>query len=74
MALYKVKDHENLVKNTINNSVINTDMQEYNSYVERYRQAKQQTDNSKKIETMEQNLHHISSEINEIKELLKKLV
>lgn len=74
MTFKKIKDHDNLVKNTINNSIINIDMQEYENYIETYRQAKSKLEESKKINQLEKDLDKISNEISEIKELLKRLI
>lgn len=73
MTLKKIKDNEHLLKDTINNSIMNTDMSEYKSYVERYRQSKKLQDNSTRLNDFEKDLNSISMELKEIKELLMNL-
>jgi hypothetical protein len=67
----KVTGHNNLVRDPKTNSIINTNMSEYNEYINR----KNLMDNkSEKIESIENEMNLIKDDINEIKSLLKDFV
>ena len=71
MEYLKVKDHSNLVRDTVSNGIINTNKSAYNQYVTR-RNAKNEEVN--KAQNMEEDLANLKGEINEIKDLLRQLV
>ena len=70
MKRVKVKDEINLFRDTSTNAIINTDMQAYNNYINS-RKIKEQE--SKRIENIENELIDVKSDLNEIKNLLRKL-
>lgn len=67
----KVKDSDNLVRDSISNGIVNTDKDGYNSYIENYKRTYQQ---SKKILDIESDLNSIKSDIDEIKQLLREMI
>jgi glycine betaine/choline ABC-type transport system substrate-binding protein len=66
----KVKDKNNLVRDTYTNAIINTDMDGYNNYVETYRIKYNE---KKRIENLESDVGTIKDDLNEIKQLLRNL-
>ena len=67
----KVKDHDNLVRDSLSQGIINTNDTEYDEYIARRdaaQKAKEQSVN------MEEDLANLKGEMNEIKSLLKELV
>ena len=71
MEFVKVKDHENLLRDPKSNSIINTNVGEYDEYIAR-RDAAEKAKDSEVI--MKEDLDNLKGEINEIKSLLKELV
>ena len=71
MEFVKVKDHENLLRDPRSNSIVNTNVGEYEEYIAR-RDAAEKAKNSEV--TMKEDLDNLKGEINEIKSLLKELV
>lgn len=71
MRYVKVEGHVNLVRDLKTNSIINTNMNEYQKYLS-MKQMKGTED--KKIEVIENDLNNIKNDINEIKSLLRNLV
>jgi len=71
MEYIKVKDHTNLVRDPKTNSIINTNMAEYNEYVSRRKTKKTE---EKRVEEIENDVSSIKDDLNEIKSLLKSLV
>ena len=69
--MYSVKGHGDLARDPNTNSIINVNDHDYNHYVAG-RAAKRLK--NKKVETMEEDLANLKSEIGEIKSLLKELV
>ena len=67
----KVKDHDNLVRDSLSQGIINTNDTEYDEYVAR-RDAAEKSKESEA--TMKEDLDNLKGEINEIKSLLKELV
>jgi len=67
----KVKDHDNLVRDSLSQGIINTNDTEYDEYIAR-RDAAQKAKESEV--TMKEDLDNLKGEINEIKSLLKELV
>jgi hypothetical protein len=67
----KVKDHDNLVRDSLSKGIINTNDTEYDEYIAR-RDAAEKAKESEL--TMKEDLDNLKGEINEIKSLLKELV
>lgn len=71
MEYIKVEGFSNLVRDPQNNSIINTNMTEYNEYLKR-REAKNKE--NQKIQNIEEDLANMKGDIDEIKNLLRSLV
>jgi len=71
MEFVKVKDHENLLRDPRSNSIVNTNVGEYEEYLSRRDAAEKAKDSEV---TMKEDLDNLKGEINEIKSLLKELV
>jgi len=71
MEFVKVKDHDHLLRDPKSNSIINTNVGEYDEYIAR-RDAAEKAKDSEVI--MKEDLDNLKGEINEIKSLLKELV
>ena len=71
MSYIKVKDNENLVRDSKSNCIINTNKSEYDEYLAR-RKSKQSEKN--KVENLERDLSTLRNELDEIKNLLRSLV
>ena len=67
----KVKDHSNLVRDPYTNCIINTSQSDYDQYLAR---RKQKRSEHERVDTMEQDLSDLKSEIGEIKSLLKEIL
>ena len=70
MTIYRVKDHNGLVKNTENNSIVNENKSEFESYIENRKRLSSQNE---KVDELEQNVQEMKNDLNDIKDLLKKL-
>lgn len=70
MTLYRVKDHNGLIKNTENNSIVNENKSEFESYIENRKRLSSQNE---KVDELEQNVQEMKNDLNIIKDLLKKL-
>ena len=71
MKYIKVKDNNDLVRDITTNSIINTNINEY----QRYLSMKMDKDNdNKKMKEFENDLNNIKNDINEIKFLLRSLI
>jgi hypothetical protein len=70
MKKVKVKDEINLFRDTSTNAIINTDMQAYNNYINSRKIKEQEFE---RIENIENELIDVKSDLNEIKNLLRKL-
>ncbi len=71
MEFVKVKDHDHLLRDPKSNSIINTNVGEYEEYIARRDAAEKAKDSEV---TMKEDLDNLKGEINEIKSLLKELV
>ena len=71
MEFVKVKDHDHLLRDPKSNSIINTNVGEYEEYLARRDAAEKAKDSEV---TMKEDLDNLKGEINEIKSLLKELV
>lgn len=67
----KVEGYNNLLRDPNTNSIINTNMSEYEQYVAR-RNSK--TKENQKVQNLEEELASMKSDIDEIKFLLRSLV
>ena len=70
MEYIKVKDKNNLVRDTYSNAIVNTDYENYKKYVDSY---KRKVEESKRIQNLESELDNIKNDLNEIKFLLRNL-
>jgi hypothetical protein len=71
MDYIKVKGHDHLLRDPKTNSIINTNMSEYNEYVSR-RELKNKE--SEKIQNLEQSIDNMKCDLDEIKCLLRNLI
>jgi hypothetical protein len=70
MDFIKVKGHNHLIRDPKTNSIINTNMSEYQEYLSR-RNSK--LEESQKIQNLERDLDSIRGDLDEIKFLLRSL-
>ena len=66
-----MKGNKDLARDPETNAIINVNTLEYTQYLSR-RDVK--TEKNQKVQTMEQDLANVKSELNEIKSLLKELL
>lgn len=71
MDFIKVKGHENLIRDPKTNSIINTNMSEYQDYVSR---KKLKNEEQQKIQNLENDVVTIKSDLDEIKFLIRSLI
>ena len=71
MEYKKVEGHSHLLRDSKTNSIINTNMVEYQEYLNR-RNVK--ADENQKIQHLESDVANIKDDLNEIKSLLRSLV
>ena len=71
MDSIKVSGHDNLVRDSKTNSIINTNMSEYNEYISR-RDSKLQE--NQKVQNLESDVANMKEDLDEIKFLLRRLV
>lgn len=71
MEYTKVEGHSHLLRDSKTNSIINTNMVEYQEYLNR-RNVK--ADENQKVQTIEEEVYNIKNDISEIKSLLRSLV
>ena len=71
MDYLKVEGHNNLVRDPNTNSIINTNMTEYQQYITR-RNVK--NEENSKLESLEDDVTNIKSDLDEIKTLLRSLI
>jgi len=70
MKYLKVKDQENLVRDTYSNAIINTDIDGYNEYIQNYKKVYNE---KQRIKNLEDDMSQMKNDLNEIKELLRGL-
>lgn len=70
MKYSKVSGHSNLIRDEETKAIINTSMNDYNSYLE---QRKIKEKESEKINTIEKEVSNMKEDLNEIKNLLRKI-
>jgi len=66
-----MKGHKDLARDPKTNAIVNVNNLEYTQYLSR-REVK--IEKNEKVETMEEDLANVKSELNEIKSLLKELL
>jgi len=71
MSYLKVEGHSNLLRDPNTNSIINTNMSEYQEYITR-RDSK--SEKNQKIQNLESDVANIKNDLDEIKSLLRSLV
>lgn len=71
MEYIKVKDKNNLARDSYSNGIINTDYENYKKYVDSY---KRKVEESMRIKNLEGELNVIKNDLNEIKSLLGNLI
>ena len=71
MTYLKVEGYSGLLRDVKTNSIINTNMTEYQEYVSR-RNAKEEE--NQKVQNLEEDLANMKNDIDEIKMLLRSLV
>lgn len=71
MDYLKVEGYNNLVRDPNTNSIINTNMSEYQQYVTR-RNIK--SEENQKLEVLESDVTNIKNDLDEIKTLLRSLI
>jgi hypothetical protein len=71
MSYLKVEGHSNLMRDPNTNSIVNTNMTEYQEYVTR-RDSK--SEKNQKIQNLESDVANIKNDLDEIKSLLRSLL
>jgi oligoendopeptidase F len=71
MEYLKVEGYSHLVRDKSTNSIINTNMSEYQEYISR-KNAKNVE--NQKVQNLEKDLTNMKEDINEIKNLLRSLI
>ncbi len=71
MNYLKVEGHANLYRDPNTNSIINTNMSEYQEYISR---KNIKNNEHQKVQTIEEEVYNIKNDISEIKSLLKELL
>jgi acyl-[acyl carrier protein]--UDP-N-acetylglucosamine O-acyltransferase len=71
MDYIKVKDKDHLARDINSNGIINFDVDGYNQYAENYKRVYNE---SKRINTLENDVSSIRSDLDEIKNLLRNFV
>ena len=71
MAKLKVEGHSSLVRDTYSNGIVNTNVSEYQVYMQRVRSRNKQGD---EIRSAVKEINTLKAELREIKNLLKEIV
>ena len=71
MEKYTVEGHSDLARDPRTGSIVNVNKTEYEQYLAR-REVK--SEKNQKVQTIEEDLANVKSELNEIKSLLKELL
>jgi hypothetical protein len=71
MDYIKVKDKDNLYRDTLSNGIVNADEESYRNYVEAY---KRQLNSVKKVDSLQNQIDEIKNDVSEIKNLLLKFI
>lgn len=70
MSYIKVENKDHLYRNKENNSIVNMDYESYKLYEEMYRKKYKE---NKRIESLENDINNIKSDLSEIKGMLRNL-
>jgi len=71
MDYYRVEGHSHLIRDQRTNAILNTNMTEYNNYINL---KKVKENENKRVETLENDLVGVKEDLNEIKNLLRSLI
>ena len=71
MDYIKVKNHENLIRDSKSNFIVNTNKSEYDEYIAR---RKQKQNEKNKVDNLERDVSTLRNEITEIKDMLRSLI
>jgi len=71
MEYLKIEGHDNLLRDPNTNSIVNTNMAEYQEYIMR---KKSKDEENQKIQTLESDVASMKDDLDEIKILLRILV
>ena len=71
MSYIKVKGHDHLIRDPKTNSILNTNMSEYNEYISK-RDSKLK--DNQKVQNLESDVANMKEDLDEIKFLLRRLV
>ena len=71
MEFYGMEGHKDLARDPETNAIVNVNSLEYSQYLST-RDVK--SEKNQKVQTMEEDLANVKSELNEIKSLLKELL
>jgi|TARA_Y100000015_G_C2364910_1_gene77052 uncharacterized protein YqfB (UPF0267 family) len=71
MDFYEMEGHKDLARDPETGAIVNVNTLEYTQYLSR---NEVKTEKNQKVQTMEQDLANVKSELNEIKSLLKELL
>jgi cell shape-determining protein MreC len=67
----KVENHSNLYRDSSTNAIVNTDMTEYQNYMNSIKHKKREV---KRMEKLEDDVKSVKDDLKEIKDLLKCLI
>jgi uncharacterized protein YpuA (DUF1002 family) len=68
MNYQKVEGHSNLIRDVETNAILNTNVTEYNNYIN---MKKMKENESKRVENLENDLASVKDDLKEIKDLLR---
>ena len=71
MDFYEMEGHKDLARDPETGAIVNVNTLEYTQYLSR---NEVKTEKNQKVQTMEEDLANVKSELNEIKSLLKELL
>ena len=71
MDFYGLEGHKDLARDPETNTIVNVNKVSYDQYIA---SRKAKSEKNQKVQTMEQDLANVKSELNEIKSLLRELI
>ena len=71
METYTQKGHKDLARDPETNTIVNVNRVSHDQYIA---SRKAKSEKNQKVQTMEEDLANVKSELNEIKSLLKELI
>ena len=71
METYTQKGHKDLARDPETNTIVNVNRVSYDQYIA---SRKAKSEKNQKVQTMEEDIANVKSELNEIKSLLKELI